>query len=182
MNLNQKKIAVVYGGPSNEAEVSAKTASAIFESLQKQKFKVVKIEFSEKIAEDLLKNKIDIVFNAMHGAYGEDGCLQGLLEIIKIPYTHSGIRASSIGMSKPLTKEIVKHHNVNLAKGTVKQAKEVLTQTDIKIPFVVKPIAQGSSVNVFFIIVSFVYINRIILIRFKQSPLHRIYRIYYITN
>ncbi len=151
MSLNSKKIAVVYGGPSNEAEVSAKTASAIFDSLQKQKFNAVKIEFSQKIAEDLLQNKIDIVFNAMHGAYGEDGCLQGLLEIIKIPYTHSGVLATALGMSKPLTKQIVKDSGVNLAKGTVKKAREVQLQKEIKLPFVVKPVAQGSTRNVFFI-------------------------------
>lgn len=151
MDLKDKKIAVVYGGPSNEAEVSARTANAVFEALQRQKFNSVKIEFSKKIAEELLQNKIDIVFNAMHGSYGEDGCLQGLLEVLRIPYTHSGVLATALGMSKPLTKQIVKDHGVNLAKGVVKKANEVQSQKEIKIPFVVKPIAQGSSVNVFFV-------------------------------
>lgn len=149
--MKNKKIAVVFGGPSTEAEVSARTAEAAYQSLIRQNFNAEKIEFSRNIASDLQNRKIDVVFNAMHGAYGEDGALQGLLEVLRIPYTHSGVRASALGISKPLTKEIVKNHGVNVARDIIVKGSQVKTQNEIKIPLVIKPVDDGSSVGVYII-------------------------------
>ncbi len=151
MNMKNKKIAVVFGGPSTEAEVSARTAEAAYQSLIRQNFNAEKIEFSRNIASDLQNRKIDVVFNAMHGAYGEDGALQGLLEVLRIPYTHSSVRASALGISKPLTKEVVKNHGVNVARDIIVKGDQVKIQNEIKIPLVIKPVDDGSSVGVYII-------------------------------
>lgn len=146
MNKN-KKIAVVFGGPSSEAEVSAKTSDAVYRALKARDFNVQKIEFSENIATNLKSNSIDIVFNAMHGLYGEDGSLQGLLEILKIPYTHSGVMAAAIAMNKPITKKLVINKGVHVAEGKILNGKDINLQ-NIELPCVIKPIADGSSVGV----------------------------------
>lgn len=145
-----KKIAVVFGGPSSEAEVSAKTSDAVYRALKARDFNVHKLEFSENIATDLKNNSIDIVFNAMHGLYGEDGSLQGLLEVVKIPYTHSGVIASAMAMNKQITKQIASNKGVNIASGKVLKGNNINAQ-NIKIPCVIKPIADGSSVGVMII-------------------------------
>ncbi len=142
-----KKILVVYGGPSSEAEVSARTAKAIHGSLIENGFNASLLEFSFNFAEDIKKSAPDVVYNAMHGAFGEDGCLPGLLECLRIPYTHSGVRASAVAMDKALTKNILLQHNVTLAAGKVLTRDEVLAG-NITGPCVVKPVADGSSVGV----------------------------------
>ncbi len=147
-NLLTKKIAIIYGGPSSEAEVSARTANAFYESLKRQGFNPVKIEFSKNISADLISNNINLVVNAMHGAFGEDGSLQGILEVLRIPYTHSGILASAVCMNKSLTKEIVKNNAVNIAEDIILDSSQVLTQNKITYPYVIKPVADGSSVGV----------------------------------
>ncbi|MDX1949561.1 MAG: D-alanine--D-alanine ligase [Rickettsiales bacterium] len=147
-NLLSKNIAIVYGGPSSEAEVSTRTANAFYESLKRQGFNPIKIEFSKNIFSDLTSKNINLVVNAMHGLYGEDGCLQGILEVLQIPYTHSGILASSVCMNKSLTKEIVKNNGVNVAEDIILEGSQVIMQDKIPFPFVIKPIADGSSVGV----------------------------------
>lgn len=142
-----KKILVVYGGPSSESEVSKNTANGIFGALEKLGYKPEKLEFSYNFANDIQKIKPDIVYNAMHGAFGEDGSLSGLLECLRIPYTHSGVRASAIAMDKVLTKDILLNHNVNFAAGEVLNRDEIL-KGKYKKPCVVKPVADGSSVGV----------------------------------
>ncbi len=142
-----KNILVVYGGPSSEAEVSARTATAVLNSLNKLGYKAEKQEFSKDLASKLNELKPDIVFNAMHGAYGEDGALQGLLECLKIPYTHSGVRASAIAMDKVMTKDILLNYGVTFAHGEVISKKDILAGK-YKKPCVIKPIDDGSSVGV----------------------------------
>ncbi len=142
-----KKILVVYGGPSSESEVSKNTANGIFKAIQTLCYKVDKLEFSYNFPTDIQNIKPDIVYNAMHGAYGEDGALQGLLECLRIPYTHSGVRASAIAMDKVLTKDVLINHGVTLAKGRVLSTADVLAGK-YKKPCVIKPIADGSSVGV----------------------------------
>lgn len=146
MNKN-KKILVVYGGPSSEAEVSKNTANGIFKAIQKLGYQAEKLEFSYDFSSEVQKIKPDIVYNAMHGAYGEDGALQGMLECLRIPYTLSGVRASAIAMDKALTKDILLNHGINFAKGRVLSRNDIISGK-YKKPCVIKPIADGSSVGV----------------------------------
>src|ERR1700722_6473170 len=100
-----KHIAVLKGGWSVEREVSLVSGDACAKALREVGYQVTEIDVQPDIAEKLLKIKPDVVFNALHGRYGEDGCIKGLLELLKIPYTHSGVLASSIAMDKPMAKK-----------------------------------------------------------------------------
>jgi D-alanine-D-alanine ligase len=100
------------------------------------------------LAVRLLEVKPDVIFNALHGTYGEDGCVQGLLEVTGIPYTHSGVMASAIAMNKQMTKMILEHHGILFPAGRVAKKNEILAGDLLPRPFVVKPVADGSSVGV----------------------------------
>src|SRR5262249_24233653 len=102
----QKHIAVLKGAWSSEREVSLVSGAACAKALRELGYKVTEIDLKPDLAEALAKTKPDIVFNALHGRWGEDGCVQGLLELMKIPYTHSGVLASALAMDKPMAKKI----------------------------------------------------------------------------
>lgn len=147
-----KHIAVLMGGWNSEREVSLRSGEAAFEALVKLGYKVTKIDFSRQIFEQLREVKPDIIFNALHGQNGEDGRIQGLLDILQIPYTHSGITASAICMDKVLTRRVcatvgVKspHYEI-LKKGEDEENKKKIFA--VGKPFVIKPINEGSSVGV----------------------------------
>ena len=142
-----KKILVVYGGPSSESEVSKRTSNAVFNAVKKLGYKAEQVEFSKSFGDDIKSIKPDVVYNAMHGAFGEDGAIQGLLECLRIPYTHSGVKASAIGLDKVITKNVLVNHGVNFANGKVLNREEVLEEKFVK-PCVIKPSADGSSVGV----------------------------------
>lgn len=147
-----KHIAVLMGGWNSEREVSLRSGEAVYGALIKLGYKATKIDFSHKIFEQLQEVKPDIVFNALHGTNGEDGRIQGVLDILEIPYTHSGIIASAICMDKVLTRKICKTFGVKspqydiLKKGFDAENKEKIFA--IGKPFVIKPINEGSSVGV----------------------------------
>ena len=104
-DMKDKKIAVVVGGPSTEAEVSRRTGAAIADALTKKGYHIETIELVPKeFAKTLTEKGIDIVFNALHGRYGEDGVIQGLCEMMGIPYTGPGVMASAVGMNKVMSK------------------------------------------------------------------------------
>jgi D-alanine-D-alanine ligase len=151
-NIKNKKIAVLMGGWNEEANVSLSSGEAVYKALENAGYNVYKIIYTRNIVEDLKSIKPDIIFNALHGKYGEDGKVQGLLDILQIPYTHSGVLASAVSMNKVLTKEICATKNVNhpefriLKKGEIEQSKDKIF--DIAKPFVIKPISEGSSVGV----------------------------------
>jgi D-alanine-D-alanine ligase len=147
-----KHIAVLMGGWNSEREVSLRSGEAAYQALIKLGYRATKIDFSRQIFEQLKEVKPDIIFNALHGTNGEDGRIQGVLDILEIPYTHSGIIASAVSMDKVLTHKIcatvgVKNppHEI-LKKGEDAQNKEKLNK--IGKPFVIKPINEGSSVGV----------------------------------
>lgn len=149
-----KKVLVLCGGFSAEREVSLVTGKSVAEALIKRGYNVVEYDLTDgfKFVECLQKEKPDVVFNALHGNFGEDGEIQGMLDILQIPYTHSGLKASALGMDKDLTKKIAKKHGVRVPKGekmTYRQFKE--RGTVLSFPFVVKPVSDGSSVGVFII-------------------------------
>lgn len=141
------------GGWNSEREVSLRSGEAAYEALVKLGYqKVSKIDFSRQVFQQLQELKPDVIFNALHGQYGEDGRVQGFLDILNIPYTHSGITASAICMDKILTRKICETAGVMspryeiLKKGEDEQNKEKIF--NIGKPFVIKPINEGSSVGV----------------------------------
>lgn len=148
MTKNTKHIAVLKGGMSAEREVSLNSGLACANALRELGYKVTEIDVGIDLASVLEQTKPDIVFNALHGKYGEDGCVQGLLEIMKIPYTHSGVLASSIAMDKPMAKVIFASVGLKVPEGKLVTSEELLAGNPMPRPFVVKPANEGSSVGV----------------------------------
>ena len=146
-----KHIAILKGGWSAEREVSLNSGAACAKALRELGYKVTEIDVQPDIADVLKQEKPDVVFNALHGRYGEDGCVQGLLEIMKIPYTHSGVLASSVAMDKPLAKVIFAAAGLKVPFGKLVTTEELLAGDPMPRPFVVKPANEGSSVGVYII-------------------------------
>ncbi len=150
-----KKIVVLYGGLSNERAVSEATGKEVAQALKSlNRYEVLSYNLNADIpafVQFLAKEKPDAVFNALHGTYGEDGNIQGLLNLMNIAYTHSGVKASAIGMDKDLTCRILQQFGILVPKGEVMKGHEVLK----KLPFdknkVVKPVADGSSVGIYMV-------------------------------
>ncbi len=141
-------VAVLKGGMSAEREVSLTSGAAVEKALLALGHSVVAIDVSSNVVEDLLRAKPDAVFNALHGRYGEDGCIQGLLEILKIPYTHSGVLASAVAMDKPMAKVVFEKAGIRVARGVVAHKDELIAGDVMPRPYVVKPSNEGSSVGV----------------------------------
>lgn len=149
-----KKVLVVMGGFSSEREVSLMSGRGIADALKKEGYDVVEHDLVNgyEFVKALDFHKPDVVFNALHGTFGEDGSIQGFLDILQIPYTHSDVNASAIGMNKQATKQIAIYAGINVAesqKMTYKKFKEKGTTLDL--PYVLKPVSEGSSVGVFII-------------------------------
>ncbi|MGL5206778.1 MAG: D-alanine--D-alanine ligase [Acidaminococcaceae bacterium] len=148
------KVAVVMGGPSAEREVSLATGAAVVAALKEKGYDVEAIDIVPgKITEQLNRCAANIVFNAVHGLYGEDGCLQGLLEMIGIPYTGSGVLASAIAMDKVATKRIFQATEIPTPRCLILSQEDKLNHNEIilntfSLPIVVKPASQGSSLGV----------------------------------
>jgi len=148
-----KKVAVIMGGLSGEREVSLSSGKGVAEALKKSGYIVKAIDLTPDIAafvKELQTFKPDAVFNALHGVYGEDGCVQGLLNLLHIPYTHSGVEASAVGMDKEQTRKIAKTIGIPVAKGGLK-TKDEMKKKMPPLPYVAKPNADGSSLGVFIV-------------------------------
>lgn len=143
-----KHVAVLKGGWSAEREVSLNSGAACAKALRELGYRVTEIDMQPNIAEVLEKTKPDVVFNALHGRFGEDGCVQGLLELMRIPYTHSGVRASAVAMDKPMAKVIFEAAGLRCPRGKVVSKADMLKGDPMKRPYVVKPANEGSSVGV----------------------------------
>lgn len=151
IKLNSK-IAVIMGGPSSEAEVSRRSAKNVFNALQRLGYKNAEmIEVDANIATTLKEKNIDIVYNAMHGLYGEDGCIQGTLEVMQIPYTGCGVMASAVCMNKEYTKNILKGAGIPLIKSVLIRKGEDYKDKikELKYPFMLKPVSEGSSIGMY---------------------------------
>jgi len=148
-NLKGKKIGVLMGGLSPEREVSLTTGQAVFEAIQRNGLDAVAIDVDRDIAVNLKENKIDIAFIALHGTYGEDGSIQGILEYANIPYTGAGVLGSAIAYDKVKSKEIFKFNNIPTADYQVfyRSQKNIPDRT-LDLPVVVKPSTQGSSIGI----------------------------------
>jgi D-alanine-D-alanine ligase len=140
------------GGFNSEREISLKSGEAVYNALLEMGYNAIKIDFSFNIVADLLAVKPDIVFNALHGSYGEDGKIQGLLDILKIPYTHSNLLTSALCMNKSITHQICQTANINTARHCIlRQGDNIANQQKISsfaTGFVLKPIGEGSSIGV----------------------------------
>jgi D-alanine-D-alanine ligase len=143
-----KHVAVLYGGWSAEREVSLASGRACAKALEGQGYRVTPIDVQPDIALVLQATMPDAAFNALHGKIGEDGTIQGLLEILRIPYTHSGVLASALAMDKHKAKLVMKGAGVPVPEGIVADRREVARQHVLKPPYVVKPVSEGSSVGV----------------------------------
>ncbi|MBC8283457.1 MAG: D-alanine--D-alanine ligase [Nitrospinae bacterium] len=146
-NLDDKKIGVLMGGLSSEREISLSTGNSVCDAITRMELNVIPIDADRNVANNL--QNIDLAFIALHGTYGEDGCIQGLLEYLKIPYTGSGVTGSALAYDKLKAKEILKFHGIPTADHEVfyKSQKETI-QRKLELPVVVKPTNQGSSFGV----------------------------------
>lgn len=142
------RVGVLYGGLSAEREVSLKSGKAIGLALQELGYLVTLIDVDREVFEKLKAARIEVVFIALHGTYGEDGTIQGVLEYLKIPYTGPGVMASSIAMDKVMTKRVLLTHNIPTPDYTVSHVSEdEIPVPPGSYPMVVKPVAEGSSLG-----------------------------------
>lgn len=146
-----KHVVVLKGGWSPEREVSLSSGRGCADALRQGGYRVTEVDAGRDLGDQLLKIKPDVVFNALHGRWGEDGCVQGLLEILNIPYTHSGVLASSLAMHKERAKSVFLSAGLPVAEGVVVHRNEAAAGHVMAPPYVIKPVNQGSSVGVFII-------------------------------
>jgi len=147
-----KRVAVLLGGRSAEREVSLTSGRGCAKALREEGFDVVEIDPRESdLAAQINAAKPDVVFNALHGRWGEDGSVQGLLELLAIPYTHSGILASALAMHKQRAKDVFRAAGLPLVKSIVADRRAAAAGHLMEPPYVVKPVNEGSSVGVFII-------------------------------
>jgi D-alanine-D-alanine ligase len=145
-----KRVAVLMGGWSAEREVSLNSGANCAKALERSGYDVVAIDVQRDVAALLqaLEPKPDVVFNALHGRFGEDGTFQGLLDVLQIPYTHSGLLASAVAMDKEIAKRLFVSAGLRCAESVIASRDEVLAGDVIPRPYVVKPVNEGSSVGV----------------------------------
>lgn len=146
-----RKVAVIKGGWSPEREVSLNSGAAAAAALREAGYDVIEIDAGRDLGARLAEIKPDAVFNALHGQWGEDGCVQGLLEVMGLPYTHSGVLASSLAMDKQRAKAVFEDHGIPSPQGRIVSRAEAAAGGVMPAPYVIKPNAQGSSVGVFII-------------------------------
>jgi len=144
-------VAVIMGGPSAEREVSLSTGRECAAALRETGYTVTEIDAGRDLAARLSDMSPDVVFNALHGRWGEDGCVQGLLEWMQIPYTHSGVLSSALAMDKQKTKDAFRGAGLPVVDSVLAPRDEVRARHVIAPPYVVKPNNEGSSVGVYLV-------------------------------
>jgi D-alanine-D-alanine ligase len=143
-----KHVAVLMGGWSAERPVSLNSGRGCADALEKLGYRVTRVDVDRDIAATLAKLKPDVAFNALHGRVGEDGTIQGVLEILRIPYTHSGVLASALAMQKDLAKVVLQAAGVPVAHGLTVDRHEAARRHVLEPPYVLKPVNEGSSFGV----------------------------------
>jgi len=143
-----RHVAMLMGGWSNERPVSLNSGNACADALEAEGFRVSRVDVGRDVAEVLARLKPDVAFNALHGPFGEDGCVQGILEILGIPYTHSGVLASSLAMNKPKAKDVMKAAGIPVAESVQVHRLEAAKEHPMPPPYVIKPPNEGSSFGV----------------------------------
>jgi len=170
----KKKILIISGGISKERVISIDTGIQVAKELKKNRYNVKIVEPGFRLLDDIKKFKPDIIFNALHGQYGEDGYIQTILESTGVPYTHSGVISSAIAMDKELSKKIFSKNNILTPKHILysfnksKSNLIKLINKKLKFPVVIKPLNEGSSVNVFICTRSNIFKNIKILKNYKK--------------
>lgn len=145
------RVAVLMGGPSAEREVSLSSGRECAKALRTAGFDVIEIDAGADLVERLADAKPACVFNALHGRWGEDGCVQGLLEWLRIPYTHSGVLASALAMDKARAKQAFAAAGLPVLQSVIASKDEVMARHVLPAPYVVKPNNEGSSVGVYLV-------------------------------
>ena len=145
------KVAVLMGGLSREREVSLDTGRACAVALRDTGFEVVEVDAGPDLCARLTEIKPDVAFNALHGRYGEDGCVQGLLEWLRIPYTHSGVLASALAMDKDRAKAAYRSVGLPVVESIIANTGDVQASHVMTPPYVVKPNNEGSSVGIYLV-------------------------------
>ena len=143
-----RHVAVLMGGLSSERPVSLSSGKACADALETLGYKVSRIDVGRDIASVLTELKPDVAFNALHGPFGEDGTVQGILEYLQIPYTHSGLLASALAMDKGQAKIVAGAAGVKIAEAKIMDRKDIGHEHPIMPPYVIKPVAEGSSFGV----------------------------------
>ncbi len=146
-----QKIAVLMGGRSAEREVSLSSGRGVMKALAEEGFTPVMVDPGDNVGDQLFQAKPDAVFNALHGRFGEDGTVQGLLELMRIPYTHSGVLSSALAMHKERTKDVYRAAGLPVVKSILADRRDVARGHLMEPPYVIKPVNEGSSVGVFII-------------------------------
>ena len=145
------KVVVLMGGPSAEREVSLVSGRECAAALREAGYNVTELDAGSTVAEDLARLSPDVVFNALHGRWGEDGCIQGILEWLRIPYTHSGVLASALAMDKQRSKEVFATAGLPIAYSVIANRDQVRREHVMAPPYVVKPNNEGSSVGIYIV-------------------------------
>lgn len=147
--MAKKRVAILMGGPSAEREVSLSSSKGVIKACAALGYDAVAIDVGYDVGLKLAEAKPDVAFNCLHGRWGEDGCMQGVLEMMQIPYTHSGVKASAVAMDKLLSKRLFEMAGIPCAEDKRCSKEELTSGMDpIARPYVIKPINEGSSVGV----------------------------------
>ncbi|TKT80145.1 D-alanine--D-alanine ligase [Aquamicrobium sp. LC103] len=146
--MAKKHVAVLMGGFSSERPVSLSSGNACADALEAEDYRVTRVDVSRDVASVLVDLAPDVAFNALHGPFGEDGTIQGILEYLQIPYTHSGVLASALAMDKEQAKRIAKSVGIPVAESRVASRFEIGNVHPMRPPYVVKPVNEGSSFGV----------------------------------
>ncbi|GAA0774176.1 D-alanine--D-alanine ligase [Roseibium denhamense] len=149
--MAKKHVAVLMGGWVNERPVSLSTGEGCAKGLEEAGYKVTRVDVDRNISEVLKQLKPDVAFNALHGPFGEDGCVQGILEFLNIPYTHSGVMASALAMNKIKAKAVMAAAGVPVTEHKIVNRREIGRDHPMEPPYVLKPINEGSSFGVLII-------------------------------
>ncbi len=145
------KVAVIMGGPSAERDVSLSSGRECAAALRDEGYDVVEVDAGADLAQKLSEIAPDVVFNALHGRWGEDGCVQGMLEWLRIPYTHSGVLASALTMDKEATKAAYRAAGLPVVPSIIANKSDVCAAHPMQPPYVVKPYNEGSSVGIYIV-------------------------------
>ncbi len=146
--MKNKHVAVLMGGFSSERPVSLSSGNACADALEDVGYQVTRVDVDRNVAARLAQLHPDVAFNALHGPYGEDGTIQGILEFLQVPYTHSGVGASALAMDKQQAKRIAQSVGIPVANELVCDRRDIGPEHPMKPPYVVKPVSEGSSFGV----------------------------------
>ena len=141
-------VAVLMGGWSNERSVSLMSGEGVAKALEERGHRVTRIDMDRSVAQKLAETQADVVFNALHGSPGEDGSVQGMMDLMGLTYTHSGMVSSVIAIDKELTKQALVPHGVPMPGGRIVPVEEIYEKDPLERPYVLKPVNEGSSVGV----------------------------------